>query len=303
MHDRRVDTFARFMEVLAETLDERLSGEELGARLHLSRYHANRVIAAAAGETPGALRRRVLLERAGYRLLTSDAEVLPVAIDAGYSSHEAFTRAFARAYGAAPSAWRRRAERYELAAPSGVHFTPPGSLRLPATREVSAMDLVMKMVDHHVQLIGELLERASQVDADVLERPIVVSVEGIDDDPTTLSLLQRLVGQLAQWEAAMNSRPYDFDAEQSWTLCELKRQHAASGPAFRDDVARIAAENRFDDTFVDATCDPPRVFTYGGMVAHVLTWASHRRTLVLGALHGAGFTDLVKVAEPLEAFS
>lgn len=303
MHDQPVDTFARFVEVLVETLDERLSGEELGARLHLSRYHANRVIAATAGETPGAFRRRVLLERAAHRLLTSDAEVLPVAMDAGYSSHEAFTRAFTRAFGASPSAWRRQAARYELATPNGVHFTPPGSLRLPASRKVSAMDLVTKMVDHHVQLITELLERASKVDGGVLERPIEVSVEGIDDKPTMLSLLQRLVGQLAQWEAAMSSRPYDFAAESSWTLRDLKRQHAVSGPAFRDDVARIAAEEHFDDTFVDATCDPPRVFTYGGMVAHVLTWASHRRTLVLGALHDAGFTDLVKVAEPLEAFS
>lgn len=296
-----MDTFARFVAALVETLDGRLSGEELGARLHLSRFHANRVIAATAGETPGALRRRVLLERAAHRLLTSDAEVLPVALAAGYSSHEAFTRAFARAYGASPSTWRRQATGYELAGASGVHFTPPGSLRLPSERKVSAMDLVIKMVDHHVRLVGELLERASRADVVVLERPIDLSVEGIDDDPTLLSLLQRLVGQLAQWESAMNGRGYDYDAERSWTLCDLKRQHSASGPAFRDDVARIAAEERFDDTFVDATCDPPRVFTYGGMVAHVLTWASHRRTLALGALLDAGFTDLVELAEPLAA--
>ncbi|MGZ4133451.1 MAG: hypothetical protein ACXVWF_10405 [Actinomycetota bacterium] len=43
---------------------------------------------------------------------------------------------------------------------------------------------------------------------------------------------------------------------------------------------------------MDAVCDPPEVFTYGGMVAHVLTFAAHRRTLVLGALHDAGVTDL-----------
>ena len=54
-------------------------------------------------------------------------------------------------------------------------------------------------------------------------------------------------------------------------------------------------ESRFlglDETFVDATCDPPRVFTYGGMLAHVLTFAAHRRTLAIGALHSAGITDL-----------
>jgi hypothetical protein len=52
------------------------------------------------------------------------------------------------------------------------------------------------------------------------------------------------------------------------------------------------ASGRLDETFVDATCDPPRVFAYGGMIAHVLTFAAHRRTLVLGALHDLGITDL-----------
>jgi hypothetical protein len=48
----------------------------------------------------------------------------------------------------------------------------------------------------------------------------------------------------------------------------------------------------FDETFVDTVCEPPEVFTYGGMVAHVLTFAAHRRILVHGALEDAGITDL-----------
>jgi AraC family transcriptional regulator len=43
---------------------------------------------------------------------------------------------------------------------------------------------------------------------------------------------------------------------------------------------------------VDVTCEPPRVFTYGGVVAHVLTFGAHRPTLVCGALADAGVTDL-----------
>ena len=41
-----------------------------------------------------------------------------------------------------------------------------------------------------------------------------------------------------------------------------------------------------------ATCEPPEVFTYGGTIAHVLTFAKHRRTLVAGALVDAGISDL-----------
>jgi hypothetical protein len=50
----------------------------------------------------------------------------------------------------------------------------------------------------------------------------------------------------------------------------------------------VIEAGRLDDAFVDATCEPPDVFTYGGMLAHVLTFAAHRRMLVLGALYSAG---------------
>jgi hypothetical protein len=53
-------------------------------------------------------------------------------------------------------------------------------------------------------------------------------------------------------------------------------------------VRAIVAEGRLDETFVDALCDPPQIFTYGGMVAHVLTFAAHRRVLVCGALATPG---------------
>jgi AraC family transcriptional regulator len=57
-------------------------------------------------------------------------------------------------------------------------------------------------------------------------------------------------------------------------------------------VHDVIEQGRLDETFVDAICDPPEVFTYGGMIAHVLTFAAHRRTLVAGALADAGITDL-----------
>ena len=76
----RTDTFAAFIDVLAESLDDHdASGDELAARLHLSRFHFDRMISAAAGEPPAALRRRVLMERAAYRLVTTDRTVLDVA--------------------------------------------------------------------------------------------------------------------------------------------------------------------------------------------------------------------------------
>ena len=64
------------------------------------------------------------------------------------------------------------------------------------------------------------------------------------------------------------------------------------GPAFLEQVRDVVEEGRLDDTFIDALCEPVESFTYGGMIAHVLTFASYNRTLVVQALMERGMTDL-----------
>lgn len=287
------DTFVAFVDVLADALDDHeTTGEDLAARLYLSRYHFDRIISSVAGEPPKTFRRRVLLERAAYRLVTTQRGILDIAVEAGYGSHEAFSRAFTRAYGVGPSAWRRRPTRTQIEAPSDVHFHPPGGLRLPARTKGTDMDLVTRMVEHHVWLTGQMVDRAARLDDAILDRPIVVSVEGVDDDPTLRSLLSRLVGQMGMWNAAMAGRDYDWSVEQHESVDSMRRRLAVEGPTYLGHVRDVSETGRFDDTFIDALCEPAEVFSYGGMIAHVLTFAAHRRTLVAGALIDAGITDL-----------
>jgi AraC family transcriptional regulator len=287
------DTFLAFVDSLADHLDDHeVRGADMAARAFLSRYHFDRLISATAGEPPAAFRRRVLLERAAYRLVTRAAGILDIAVEAGYSSNEAFTRAFRRAYGLAPSVWRAAPRQMQLPSASGVHFHPPGGLRLPARTEVTSMNLLVKMVEHHIWLVGELVQRAERLDDERLDAPIELSVEGVDDQPTIRSLLSRLVGQMDMWNNVIASRPYDWAVEQDEPLSNIRTRLNAAGPAFLAEVRQVVDEGRLDETFVDAHCEPPEVFTYGGLIAHVLTFAAHRRLLVLGALASAGINDL-----------
>ncbi|HMG30767.1 MAG TPA: AraC family transcriptional regulator [Jiangellaceae bacterium] len=289
----RTDTFAAFVEVLSRALDDHAAtGEDLAERVHLSRFHFDRVIAATAGEPPTAIRRRVLLERAAYRLLSRTTSVLDVVVEAGYSSHEAFTRAFTKAYGTAPSQWRRHPTHLHIAAPSDVHFHPPGSLRLPAEEKVASMDLLVRMVEHHVWIVREMLTRATRLRDEQLDAPIEISVEGIDDDPTLRSLLSRLVGQMDMWNSAIAGCDYDFAVERGESVQHMQARLADVGPTFVSQVRDVCEQGRLGETFIDALCEPVEVYTYGGMIAHVLTFAAHRRTLVVGALHDVGITDL-----------
>jgi len=294
----RQDRFAAFVDVLAAHLDDHQArGADLAARLHLSRFHLDRIVSSAGGESPARFRRRVLLERAAYRLLSRDRTVLDVAVEAGYSSHEAFSRAFQRAYGVPPTAWRKAPRRIWLGTPNGVHFHPPGSLRLPASEKVTAMDLLTKMVEHHIWLTGEMIERARRLPAAELDRPVTVSVD--DDRQTLRSLLSRLVGQMDMWSCAIAGRPYDWSVEEHEEPTAMRQRLARVGPVFLREIGDAAAAGQLGETFVDALCEPAEVYTYGGMIAHVLTFAAHRRTLAVLALHKAGVDDL-GLGDPLK---
>ena len=302
------DTFAEFVEHLADVLDDaaQVSGEQWAARFHFSRYHFDRMIRSAAGEPPQAFRRRILLERAAYRMLASRAPLLDIAVEAGYGSHEAFTRAFAKAYGAPPAAWRKAPGQIRIEAPNDVHFHPPGGLRLPnretGTR-MTTMDLLTRLVEHHVWLTGEMVRIAQRLTDDQLDALIGLDVD--DDEQSIRRLLSRLIGQMGMWNAAVAMREYDWSVEEHETLESMRERLSVEGPAFLAQVHEVVASGRLDDTFVDALCEPAEVFTFGGMIAHVLTFAAHRRTLVVLAFAKHGLDELgwgdpmVWVAEPV----
>jgi AraC-like DNA-binding protein len=295
------DALGRILDLAEAGLaDPSASAEQLAARAHLSRFHFDRVVTAAGGEPPGALRRRLLLERAAYQLLRHPGRtVLDVAVEAGYGSHEAFTRAFARAYGATPTAVRTDPpptfRSLELPGASGVHFQPPGGLRLPAPRKETSMDVLQQLVDHHVDSVTAMIASAAALSDDVLDQPIVQSVEGIDDEPTLRGLLNAMVTQEEHWLNAL--RGGDWPDESDRSVAGLAARHEVAGRDYRAFVAQVIADGAMLDTFVDTTCGPPTTHTIGGTIAHVVTFAAVRRTMAVGALWTAGIRDFDK-ADP-----
>src|SRR3954462_6788079 len=98
----RPDRLREVVDAVLEALDEGLDGRALAARAMLSPFHFNRLVRAGIGEAPGAFRRRLLLERAAWRL-GRGASVTEASLDAVYDAVEAFSRAFSRAVGGPPS--------------------------------------------------------------------------------------------------------------------------------------------------------------------------------------------------------
>ncbi len=114
---------------IQENLDRELPLEELAGVAHFSPYHFHRIFRGMVGESVQAHIRRIRLERAALRLKHGEKSILALALDAGYDSHEAFTRAFRAVMGQSPSAFRARCRAQPKGpSPAGVHF---GLARLP----------------------------------------------------------------------------------------------------------------------------------------------------------------------------
>jgi AraC family transcriptional regulator len=68
------DRLRELIDLVFDSLDEPgTDGRALARRAHFSRDHLDRLLAAATGESPVALRRRLLLERAAWQLRTGAA--------------------------------------------------------------------------------------------------------------------------------------------------------------------------------------------------------------------------------------
>ncbi len=92
--------------LLEKNLDAPIEPSTLAKASAFSLHHFHRIFRGQLGESVMEHVRRLRLERAARRLRTSDAKVIEVALEAGYDSHEGFTRAFAERFGVAPSRFR-----------------------------------------------------------------------------------------------------------------------------------------------------------------------------------------------------
>lgn len=92
---------------IQNNLDEKLKLEELAAIAFLSPYHFHRIFTALTGESISQYIRRLRLERAANKMIYSDCDITTIALDNGYETPAAFSRAFKQQFGLSPSLFRK----------------------------------------------------------------------------------------------------------------------------------------------------------------------------------------------------
>ena len=291
----------RLSDVVIKSLDANHSTAELSRQAYQSRTQFHRLFRALVEETPGAMRRRLLLERAAFQLRDTSATVTEIAFDANYNSLEAFTRAFRKAFHVSPSLYRRmRTGPTYLPSPSRIHFFAPGS-----PLKGVEMDLFDRFAGNDSWHTRKLLEYAGTLTDEQLDRPLNAVVEILpwrESTKTLREILENIIFTKEVWTAALtgtgfaniNGTPASEKSPLAM-LARLEKTDAEFHKVFRD----IGNRGEWDSTFVDALCEPAETFTYGGVFAHIMTFNAHRRVMALHALKWLG-VEVEGFGDPME---
>ncbi|MGV9672905.1 helix-turn-helix domain-containing protein [Gordonia sp. NPDC003504] len=296
----------RIRELLDAVLDDDNDTlATMAEHAHSSAFHFGRQVSRYSGEAPLAMRRRVMLERAAW-YLHHGRRVTDVAFDSGYESVEGFSRAFARAFGHPPSSAPARRDRgHWLPAPNGIHFHSPTVLYVAAGRgtghndETGAGDILAMMIRHDIDDTTALLAAAAALD-DATYRRIILPGNRIlqwqGDDDSIAHVLSHLVTDKRPWLACIEGgRAPEAVSDDLAELTALHHEVSAHWIALTRDIDQRAA---WSDSVIDALCEPPESFVLSQIVAHVLTFAAHRRILARMLLREVGVDVTVPSLDP-----
>ncbi|APX33798.1 AraC family transcriptional regulator [Brachybacterium sp. P6-10-X1] len=290
MADHGTDPLRRLLDSVLDEGNRTLADMARGA--HISPFHLARTVVSRSGESPAAMRRRILLERAAWSIQQGES-VTEAAFAADYESMEGFSRAFRRAYGHAPSAMPPLSERgHWLTAPNGLHFHSPTALYVDAgqLREHPSGDVLALMVAHDVDDIDLILAVASELSSSelALERLPGSAPRAWDGpDASLIQVLRHLALSKSPWLASISGDEAP-DLGVAGSPVDLAARHQVIGPRWLAMVRDVEARGAWSDRIVDALCTPPESFQLSQIVAHELTFSAHRRLLARWMLADAG---------------
>jgi AraC family transcriptional regulator len=300
--DETADKSAQLSEVVMDSLDANCTTEEMSRRVYRSRTQFHRLFRALVDETPAAMRRRLLLERAAFHLRNTATSVTEIALDANYNSLEAFTRAFRKAFHVSPSLYRRmRTGQMHLPSLNKIHFLAPG---FPLKGAIE-MDLFDRFAGNDSWHTRRLLEYARTLTDEQLDRDLKAVVEILpwrESTRTLRQLLENIVYTKEIWIAALTGTEMlhlNGTPAAQRTPAEMLQRLEKTDAAFHRFFSSVRDKGEWDSTFIDALCEPPETFTFGGVFAHIITFNAHRRLMALDALRQLG-VQVEGFGDPME---
>jgi uncharacterized damage-inducible protein DinB len=148
------------------------------------------------------------------------------------------------------------------------------------------MDILDRLLAHDTWTTRQLLVACQALPEQALDREFDV------DHRSLRKTFVHLIDNMETWTDLLYERPVQKEAGAS--LPELLVRLGSVSREFAQVAHRIVREQRFDDMFLDSLDQPPRLKTYGGVIAHVLTHNMHHRAQIMYLMERVGLTDHIE---------
>ncbi|MGB3815854.1 MAG: AraC family transcriptional regulator [Shinella sp.] len=151
---------------------------EIAAMAGMSRHHLSRRFSEMTGQNLNRYLRARRLSVAARQLAGGAQNILTVALEAGYGSHEAFTRAFREEFGLTPEALRARRDLSGLTLQEPIRMSTIDKSNLPSPR-IETLDAFI------IAGLGADFEPGKAAGRQAGAFPDVLEFYGEDFDPET----------------------------------------------------------------------------------------------------------------------
>lgn len=109
-----IECVQKSLDYIEENLEDQISLEKLAEVTFCSKFHFHRLFTALVGMNVIEYVRKRRLTVAAQRLRSTNQSIIQLAMETGFNSHAAFTRAFKNAFGVLPDIYRRGSMSIEL---------------------------------------------------------------------------------------------------------------------------------------------------------------------------------------------
>jgi len=103
----KINAVSRMERYIVNNLDAEITADDLSCAAGYSKFYSLRIFKELTGKSPFETIRALRLTKSAQKLQSSDSNVLDVALESGFNSHDGFTRAFKRQFDITPLKYRR----------------------------------------------------------------------------------------------------------------------------------------------------------------------------------------------------
>jgi len=148
------------------------------------------------------------------------------------------------------------------------------------------MDILDRLLAHDTWTTRQLLLACQSLPDDLLDKEFDI------DQRSLRKTFVHIIENMETWTDLLCERPIQNRMGNS--VPELIERLSSISRDFANVARRVARQQSYDDCFVDILDNPPRLKTFGGAIAHLITHGMHHRAQVMFLMEKVGLREHIE---------